>query len=73
MAKISKAFDSLIEKIWVIVTIEATNTVKISNENASIAEVMMKNHNETPAVTANALNRGDDNSILDWIDKSYKT
>jgi hypothetical protein len=36
---------------------------KISKEKLPIADVIMKNQNEKPAVTANALNLGDDNSI----------
>ena len=43
----------------------------ISNENTLNAEIIMKNQNERPAVTATDLKRGDDSSILNRIDKSH--
>ena len=42
----------------------AIKTSNISNENIPIAEIIMKNQNERPAVTATDLKRGDDNSIF---------
>ena len=51
----------------------AMKTSNISNENIPIAEIIMKNQNERPAVTATDLKRGDDNSILYRIDKSHQT
>ena len=36
----------------------------ISKENTLNAEIIMKNQNERPAVTATDLKRGDDNSIF---------
>ena len=45
----------------------------ISNEKILNAEIIMKNQNERPAVTATDLKRGDDNSILNRIDKSHQT
>ncbi len=51
----------------------AIKTSNISNENIPIAEIIMKNQNERPAVTATDLKRGDDNSILYRIDKSHQT
>jgi hypothetical protein len=35
--------------------------------------VIIKNQKENPAVTASALNLGEDNSILNWINECYKT
>jgi hypothetical protein len=35
--------------------------------------VIIKNQKENPAVTASALNLGEDSSILNWIDECYKT
>ena len=43
--------------------------IKISMENTSVDDVMMKNQNDNPAVTARDLNLGDDAFILNWIDK----
>ena len=45
----------------------------ISNEKIQDAEIIMKNQNERPAVTATDLKRGDDNSILYRINKSHQT
>ena len=51
----------------------AIKTSNISNEKIPDAEIIMKNQNERPAVTATDLKRGDDNSILYRIDKSHQT
>ena len=40
-------------------------------ENTSVDDVMMKNQNDNPAVTARDLNLGDDASILNRIDKCH--
>ena len=45
----------------------------ISNEKIPNAEIIMKNQNERPAVTATDLKRGEDNSILYRINERYKT
>ena len=63
IAKISNAFESLNAKIWVIVIVMITKIVNASKENKPITEENIKNHKENPAVTAAALNLGDDNSI----------
>jgi hypothetical protein len=55
----------------VIVRTDTTNTIKISIENIPVDVVIMKNQNDNPAVTASALNRGEDSSILNRIDKCY--
>ena len=63
IAKMSNAFESLNAKIWVIVIVMITKIVNASKENKPITEENIKNHKENPAVTAPALNLGDDNSI----------
>lgn len=73
IAKISKPFASLMEKICVIMTIAITNITNTSTENNLVAYVMMKNHNENPAVTTNALKRGDESSISNWVNHCDKT
>jgi len=45
--------------------------IKISMENTSVDDVMMKNQNDNPAVTARDLNLGDDAFILNRIDKCH--
>ena len=45
----------------------------ISNENILNAEIIMKNQNERPVVTATDLKRGEDNFILYRINKSHQT
>ena len=62
-ANTSNPFDSFKEKIWVNDIVITRNILKISKEKLPVADVIMKNQNEKPAVTANALNLGDDNSI----------
>ena len=51
----------------------AMKTSNISNENIPDTEIIMKNQNEKPADTTTDLKRGDDNSILNRIDKSHQT
>ena len=72
-AKISKPFEIFEESIWVIIKTPAIKTSNISNENIPDTEIIMKNQNEKPAVTTTDLKRGDDNSILNRIDKSHQT
>ena len=69
----SNAFESLNAKIWVIDIVIATKIANASKENKPVAEEIIKNHKENPAVTAMALNLGDDNSILNRINECYKT
>ena len=69
----SNAFESLNAKIWVIAIVIAIKITNASIENKPVAEEIIKNHKENPAVTARALNLGDDSSILNRIDKRYKT
>ena len=73
IAKISNAFESLNEKIWVVDVVIAIKITNASIENKPVAEEIIKNHKENPAVTAMALNLGDDSSILNRINECYKT
>ena len=50
-----------------------TKIANASKENKPVTEEIIKNHKENPAVTAKALNLGDDSSILNWINECYKT
>ena len=56
-----------------MVKTEITKIVKISIEKDENADKIMKNQKDKPVDTASALNRGEDNSILNRIDKCYKT
>ena len=73
IAKMSNAFESLRAKIWVIDIVIATKITNASIENKPTTEDIIKNHKENPAVTAKALNLGDDSSILNRINECYKT
>ena len=68
----SNAFESLRAKICVIDIVIATKITNASIENKPVAEDIIKNRRENPAVTANALNLCDDNSILNRINKCNK-
>ena len=64
IANTSNPFDIFFANIWVIVK---TNPIKISrnsSEKTLKLELITKNQNENPAVTANDLNLGDDVSIF---------
>ena len=70
-AKRSNPFEIFFEKIWVVVN---TITIKINNiskEKNLVLEVIIKNQNDNPAVTASDLNLGDDVFILYRIDECY--
>ena len=67
----SNAFESLNAKIWVIDIVNATKITNASMENKPVAEEIIKNQKENPAVTAIALNLGDDNSILNRINECH--
>lgn len=69
----SKPLDTLKEKICVITTTTITNIKNASTENSPMAYVIMKNHSENPAVTANALKRGEENSMSYWVNHCDKT
>ena len=69
IAKISNPLDIFFAKICVMVKVTAIKIRKISIENKLKDELIMKNQNEKPAVTASDLNRGEEVSMLYWIDK----
>ena len=71
IAKISNPLESFIANIWVSVKIIATKIPSNSRENTPIDDEITKNQKDKPALTASALNLGDDNSILNRIDKRY--
>jgi hypothetical protein len=73
IAKMSNAFESFNAKICVMAIINTRKITSPSIENKPVAEVIIKNQKENPAVTASALNLGEDNSILNWINECYKT
>ena len=73
IAKISNAFDSLTEKICVNVMVTPKKIANNSKEKEFVDTVIKKNQNENPAVTASALNRGEETSMLDRINKCHQT
>ena len=73
IAKMSNTFESFNAKICVMVIINTRKISSASIENKPEAEVITKNQKENPAVTASALNLGEDSSILNRIDECYKT
>lgn len=73
IAKISNPFESFNEKICVITNTDAIKIAKNSNEKLPSADVIIKNQNDNPAVTASDLNLGDDVCILYRINECYET
>ena len=71
IAKISNALESLTEKICVKTRTITTKAANVSKEKTPIAVDIMKNQKENPAVTARALNLGEENSILNWINECH--
>ena len=69
----SNAFESFNAKICVMVIINTRKITSASIENKPAAEVIIKNQKVNPAVTANALNLDEDNSILNRINECYET
>jgi len=63
IAKMSNAFESFNAKICVMVIINTRKITSASIENKPETEVIMKNQKENPAVTADALNLGDESSM----------
>jgi len=63
IANTSNAFETLYEKICVIVNITIANINKIKNEKSPIAAVIIANQKVNPVVTANDLNRGEETFI----------
>jgi hypothetical protein len=71
IAKMSSPLDIFFAKICVTLRTIATNIIKISIENIAVDDVMIKNQNDNPAVTARDLNRGELVCILNRIDKCH--
>ena len=71
MANTSRTFDTFIANIWVRIMIPAINDSIASIENIPVAVDIIKNQNDNPAETANALNLEDERSILNWINEGY--
>ena len=71
IAKISNPFDIFFANICVTVRIIVTKMIKISIENIPVDDVMIKNQNDNPAVTARDLNRGELVFILNRVDKCH--
>jgi len=71
IAKMSNPFDIFFANIWVTLRATATNIIKISIENIPVDDVIMKNQNDNPAVTAKDLNLGELVCILNRIDKCH--
>ena len=71
IAKISNPLESFIANIWVSVKIIAIKIPNNSRENTPMDDEITKNQKDKPALTASDLNLGDDNSILNRIDKRY--
>ena len=73
IANISNPLESFTVKIWVIITITITKPANSSKEKIPTIEEIIKNQKENPAVTANDLNLGEDNSILNRINECNQT
>ena len=63
IANLSKPFETLYAKIWVIVKMEIEKISSDSYEKYPVVEVRMINQKVNPAVTAIDLKRGEDNCI----------
>jgi len=71
IAKRSNAVETFNAKIWVMMRTDTTKTINISIENKLVEEVIIKNQNDSPAVTASDLNLEEEVSILYWINKCH--
>ena len=67
IANVSNALDTLIDRNCINGKTTATKITKYSSAKTPRIEVIIKNQKENPADTANALNLGEDNSILNGI------
>ena len=70
-AKMSSPFEIFFANICVTLRTIATNMIKFSIENTPVDDVMIKNQNDNPAVTAKDLNLGELACILNRIDKCH--
>ena len=73
VAKRFNALESFFAKICVMVKTTATKTIKLIIEKIPIVDVIIKNQKVNPKVTADALNLGDESSILNWIYQCNQT
>ena len=64
IANLSKPFETLYAKIWVIVKMEIEKISSDSYEKYPVVEVRMINQKVNPAVTAIDLKRGEDSCIF---------
>ena len=71
MANMSNTLDTFNDKICIKVKTIIIKIANASNENTPTIEVIIKNHKVNPADTANALNLGEDSSILNRINEGY--
>ena len=71
MANTLRTFDTFIANTWVKIMIPAMNDNIASKENIPVTLDIIKNQNDNPAETANALNLEDERSILNRINKGY--
>ena len=71
MANTLRTFDTFIANTWVKIMIPAMNDNIASKENIPVTLDIIKNQNDNPAETANALNLEDERSILNWINEGY--
>ena len=69
MANTLRTFDTFIANTWVKIMIPAMNDNIASKENIPVTLDIIKNQNDNPAETANALNLEDERSILNWINE----
>ncbi len=73
MANMSNPFEIFFTNTCVIISIDTTNVINNSIENIPTDDVMIKNQNDNPAVTASDLNLGVDVCMLYRVNKSHKT
>ena len=66
-----RTFDTFIANTRVKIMIPAMNDNIASKENIPVTLDIIKNQNDNPAETANALNLEDERSILNWINEGY--
>ena len=71
MANTLRTLDTFIANTWVKIMIPAMNDNIASKENIPVTLDIIKNQNDNPAETANALNLEDERSILNWINEGY--
>ncbi len=71
IANMSSPFEIFAASICVVTRTDAMKTSSTSVEKYPIADIIIKNQNDNPAVTASDLNLGEDVSMLYWINKCY--